>query len=578
MKNLKIRTRFYILFLIMIILMASMGIWCLGAFSRMREMTHSNILSEQKLIQSVDLAREAQVSFKKQVQEWKNILLRGNDTENYNKYLAGFSDEEKATQNNLLALKKLMQKQSISVANVDEAISTHKELGEKYREALEKNDMKIRGSQGRIDILVKGIDRAPTDNIDNIVKSIRDFANEQLKSDDNTAGDEFTKILIQTIIAIIGFIIVCLILGIILVNRVTAPLLVLKSKISELAETDGDLTQKLDFHSKDEIGLVAEKFNIFMEKIRKSIAEAAKSSQNLSEGARDLEQNTNDIHKATEQISKAVEEIAEGNQQVASEITSASEVVGDINVHASNTTNDMLEVVTHFQQANDFISNGRNILLEQNSHMSDIVEITHNVLKAATQLEEKAKAVDVIINTIGEIAEKTNLLALNAAIEAARAGESGKGFAVVAEEVRKLAESSALSAKDVFSNIRDMQVAVSQTVTYLNTAICKIEEQGIAVKKTDSLFTEIQDKTKSVMERTKLVSDRMEEVTDQVNNLNNSIQSISAIAEETSAATEEVLASAERQVSGIDATSNMVGELNKLSHNLNKIVHSFKYE
>ena len=210
--------------------------------------------------------------------------------------------------------------------------------------------------------------------------------------------------------------------------------------------------------------------------------------------------------------------------------------------------------------------------------MNEISSITNNVLTAAETLEEKANSVTSIVSTIGSIAEQTNLLALNAAIEAARAGDQGKGFAVVAEEVRKLAESSAMSAKEVYLNVQAMQDAVKQTIIHINDARDRIEKQEDIVNKTDISFNKILEKISSIMEHTKEAGERMNEVTDQVGSLNSSIQNISAIAEETAASTEEALASTEEQTNSIDNVNNMVIEVNKLASDLKGVVNSFKYE
>ncbi|MBC2396244.1 methyl-accepting chemotaxis protein [Clostridium tetanomorphum] len=210
--------------------------------------------------------------------------------------------------------------------------------------------------------------------------------------------------------------------------------------------------------------------------------------------------------------------------------------------------------------------------------MNEINTITNNVLVAAKTLEEKSNSVNTIVSTIGSIAEQTNLLALNAAIEAARAGEQGKGFAVVAEEVRKLAESSALSAKEVYSNVQAMQDAVKQTIIHINDANDRLQKQEFIVNKTDISFNEILEHISLIMNNTKQVGERMNEVTDQVGSLNTSIQNISAVAEETAASTEEALASTEEQTNSIANVNNMVIEFNKLTSDLKGVVNSFKYE
>jgi methyl-accepting chemotaxis protein len=128
------------------------------------------------LAQSVDLARSAQVEFKKQVQEWKDLLLRGgNDQATYDKYLQNFFSEEAATQQNLQGLRQLLGAQGIDVAAVDESLRTHSEMGAKYREALKSFTPGQQGSSGKVDSLVKGMDRPPTEAIGRIVAQVQKF-------------------------------------------------------------------------------------------------------------------------------------------------------------------------------------------------------------------------------------------------------------------------------------------------------------------------------------------------------------------------------------------------------------------
>ncbi|MBF0565411.1 MAG: hypothetical protein HQK89_09220, partial [Nitrospirae bacterium] len=116
--------------------------------------------------EGVDTARAAQVTFKKQVQEWKDLLLRGSDPEALKKYTNGFAKQEENVQEHLKKLKALMESLGLPSAMVDETLKVHGELGVKYKEALKSYDPNNAESYKIVDKLVKGIDRAPTDSID----------------------------------------------------------------------------------------------------------------------------------------------------------------------------------------------------------------------------------------------------------------------------------------------------------------------------------------------------------------------------------------------------------------------------
>jgi CheY-like chemotaxis protein/signal transduction histidine kinase/HAMP domain-containing protein len=131
---------------------------------------------------AVDTARTAQVDFKKQVQEWKDILLRGQERAAFDKYTQAFARQGAATRDQLLQLKRLMSELGIATAPVDDALATHEELGGRYRAALQHYDPLVPASAHLVDRLVKGMDRGPTDKIDAIVATVRAQSNRSLES------------------------------------------------------------------------------------------------------------------------------------------------------------------------------------------------------------------------------------------------------------------------------------------------------------------------------------------------------------------------------------------------------------
>ncbi len=134
-----------------------------------------------KIAMSVDTARTAQVLFKKQVQEWKDTLLRGNDPELFNKHRDNFIKNEAAVQENLAKLASMMQELGIDPALANESIEKHAALGMKYREALKSYDSAKADSAHTVDTLVKGIDRPATDGIDETVNFIWDAGQKKLE-------------------------------------------------------------------------------------------------------------------------------------------------------------------------------------------------------------------------------------------------------------------------------------------------------------------------------------------------------------------------------------------------------------
>jgi methyl-accepting chemotaxis protein len=558
--------------------MSSIGVYNIISFQSFSNKYSEKLNSSAEFIKSVDTARSAQVTFKKQVQEWKNLLLRGQDSESYKKYLDSFNSDEKSVTNNLEELKILMKSQGLDISKVDDAIKTHKELGIKYNEALKSFDSNNPNSYIIVDTLVKGIDRAPTDNIDLIVKQVEDYANNGIAASRQQASDELNYFIKLSITVISIAIILCLILSSILTSRITNQILALKSKISDIAETDGDLTKQLEIKSSDEIGQTAEKFNLMLEKTRSTISEVGTSTLVLTKDVTDIYKTTDTVCASINEISHAIDQIAQGTLQVTNEIETASCSLNKINDHAKSTVEDMTDVIGQFEATELAIKEGKQIVLEQNNHMDGTMKITTAVLDSVRILKEKTSTINNIVQTISSISEQTNLLALNAAIEAARAGEQGKGFAVVADEVRKLAESSSIATKEILGHVSEINQAVEHSIENVNEAEQKIKLQDTLVHKVEATFNTIFEKVIFVIDHTKNASSRMTDVTNQVGDLNNLILNISAVSEQTSAATQEALTSTQEQALGMENLNKMVDSLNLLSENLKNTVQKFKYQ
>lgn len=184
-KHLNLRTKFFWVSFIVLAGLASLAAIGWTSLAKLSTVAQGVQVEGRLLIQGVDLARSAQVNFKKEVQEWKDILLRGNDPESFAKYRKAFDAEEAQTQSNLRELTDVLTKLNLPVDKVAAALKEHEALGVKYRAALEHFDRTKEDSGKVVDRLVKGIDRPATAAIDVIVSDIQASSEERARS--NTA-------------------------------------------------------------------------------------------------------------------------------------------------------------------------------------------------------------------------------------------------------------------------------------------------------------------------------------------------------------------------------------------------------
>ncbi len=161
-------------------LIVAVGLYSLIAIVETNTRLHQSVLEGQRMANAIDTARRAQVHFKKQVQEWKNILLRGNDQALFDRHLNSFNEEDRKVNEYLKSLSQIASGTGMSVPRIANAMKVHEQLGNQYREALKQYNQSDLKSAVLVDQTVRGIDRAPTDEIDAIVLTIKDLAEKRL--------------------------------------------------------------------------------------------------------------------------------------------------------------------------------------------------------------------------------------------------------------------------------------------------------------------------------------------------------------------------------------------------------------
>jgi methyl-accepting chemotaxis protein len=417
--NLKIGVRLGLLggFFFVALAVVATGGWRALDSSNVRSadaMTRSVALS-----QAIDTARSAQVEFKVQVQEWKNILVRGNDPAQLDKYSKAFVKGGEATRAELQKLDKLLDGLKLATPLVDEAIKTQNELVARYLEALKKYDSANPESAHIVDTLVKGMDREPTKKIDDIVAFIGKESGRLMVEMDEVNRAAHAQAMLAMGITLVITLVVGVVTVVWLIKSITVPL----HEAVGMAQTvaSGDLRSEVRVSSKDEIG---------------ELLGALKLMQgNLSSIVGKVRTGTETIHGATVEIAAGNLDLSGRTEEQASSL--------------EETAAAMVQLTTTVQQNNANATEACKLADTASSVAAKGGHAVEQMVHTMGEINDSSRKIVDIIGVIDGIAFQTNILALNAAVEAARAGEQGRGFAVVASEVRNLAQRSAAAAKEI---------------------------------------------------------------------------------------------------------------------------------
>lgn len=316
---------------------------------------------------------------------------------------------------------------------------------------------------------------------------------------------------------------------------IVLPLDAVVSQLKDMSQGEGDLTKRLTVRSQDEIGELAKWFNLFVEKIQKTVRLIGDNVQSLASSAEELTAvshqmagnaeetaaQSNVVSAASEQVSKNVQTVAAGAEEMSASIK-----------EIAKSTNEAARVA------------------------KEAVEVAERTNTTISKLGESSAEIGNVVKVITSIAEQTNLLALNATIEAARAGAAGKGFAVVANEVKELAKQTGQATEDI-----SQKISVIQQDT--QGAVAAIGQIGTIINQINDIANSI---ASAVEEQSATTNEMSRNVTEAAKGSNEIVQNITGVAQ-----------TAQSTASGATQTQAAAEELARLAAELQQAVIQFKY-
>ncbi|MES2126090.1 MAG: methyl-accepting chemotaxis protein [Pseudomonadota bacterium] len=461
LSDMKIGVRLSLLgaFFLVALSLVAFGGW--NAIDSISKKSGLAMAQSDSLTDAMDTARTAQVEFKIQVQEWKNILLRGNDPAQLEKYTAAFKKSGDTTRAELNKVSGLLAKQGMRTPLVDEALKELETLNTNYLNALQKYDSANADSAHVVDALVKGMDRPPTKKIDEIVA----FIQEQSRTVTANMGKEKQAAEKSAIVLLLGTLAATAVLGAVImlwmVRSITNPL----DEAVRIAETvaAGDLSGDIIATGQDEIGTLLRALKNMHDSLGEIVGKVRAGSDAIAVASSEIARGNMDLSSRTEEQASSLEETASSMEEITSTVKQNGE-----NAHEASKLASAASVVA--------VRGG---------------EAVAQVVTTMDGINESSRKIVDIIGVIDGIAFQTNILALNAAVEAARAGEQGRGFAVVASEVRNLAQRSAAAAKEIKALIGDSVERVEAGSRLVGQAGTTMEEVVASVQRVTNIIQEI---------------------------------------------------------------------------------------
>ena len=471
--------------------------------------------------------KNAQSSFLNQVQEWKNILIRGNDPKNYDRYLNAFSERSAKTQDHLTASIALMKKQGIATDDVESLKKVHADLTAKYLAALVKFNAADPQTGKAIDLLVRGIDRTTTDGMTKVVADIEKIVDERIAAqieDGLAQAAQTQKTFLLLFLVSLGLVVLLtVVIRRDLMNQLGGEPAYVNEVVRNIAQ--GDLSFPIQIRKGDQSSLLAS-----MNEMKLALHSVVSQTYQI----------TDSLVAASQKLTDIAHHVVESTDQQAEASTLVGTIIGDmissidqIAQNASNARN-LANEACHCS-----VDSGKRVR-ETSREIERIADSVQNSSKAVDDMGERSETISGIANTIKEIADQTNLLALNAAIEAARAGEAGRGFAVVADEVRKLAEKTATSTKEISVVIAAVRESTKLAVEHMGQGTSQVSKGVDIASQAGASMAQIESSTTHVVEAVDEISGALDRQNTTSNHIAAEVGRIAQTSNENSNAVKEV--------------------------------------
>ncbi len=531
--QLTIRSKMTMLTVASLLLLALLGA---AAYLLQRNLTteiNTAVTTGQQSTRAIANARAAHVDFQRQVQEWKNVLIRGNDPELYEKHRKAFEERAQKVQAGLAETEKDLAALGMPGAPVSQLRKDHEEMLNKYLTSLKSFDGRDPETGKKVDVLVRGVDRATSSNFDKLIEELVAYTSTSLTAREAAAKTTSDRSLFGTLIGLL----IALILfatAFIIIRRVNRDIQALNTVVGKLNAGNFNARSVVTANGKDELNRLGGALNELLDARLSALTLANSENEQLNESittimisvaelsqrnlsvkvpvSEDITGAVSDaINMMTTSTTKALREVRTISTQVSDSsgrVRQRADTVMQLADEASNQANaasaELSTTANALKQIGEQAQNAGREAERALAKTGDALAVVRETVagisisrdqireteKRVKRLAERSQEISSAVSIIGKISERTSVLALNASMQAVAAGEAGRGFAAVADEVKRLAESAREATQQIASLVNAIQSDTTETLQAMNGTIAQVVD---ITKLADRAGTEMND-------------------------------------------------------------------------------------